>query len=112
MFEDPNFLNDQIPKLIEVVQQLYRETARLRSDANKLLVSVVGETDEPERDYMGPKIRTTKDLVCMLTSCRRSIVNSEYDITAIRSFLSRNGRLLTKEEINLSLEQARRQGEI
>jgi len=69
---------------------LHRETARLRSDAKKLLVSVVGETDEPERDYPWPKISTTKGLLDMLASCRQSIENSEYDIRAIRSFLSRN----------------------
>jgi hypothetical protein len=102
--------DDHISELIEAVQKLHRETARLRSDAQKLLVSVVGETNEPERDHTGPKIETTKDLLDMLTSCGRFIKDSEYDISAIRTFLSKNGRVLTQEESNLSLEQVRRLG--
>jgi phosphoribosylamine-glycine ligase len=100
--------DDLISQMIEAAQKLHRETARLRSDAQKLLVSIVGETNEPERDYTGPKIETAEDLLDMLNSCRKFIENSEYDIRAIRTFLTKNGRVLTSEEINQSLQQSRR----
>ena len=107
--EDPKFLDD-IPTLIKAVQQLHRETARLRSDAKTLLVSVVGEPDERESGYLGPQIRTTKELLDMLTECRKLLVNVEYDITAIRSFLSKTTLVADRQEAKRNARQGSRLG--
>jgi hypothetical protein len=97
---------DAVKKLTAVAEKLLHETERLRRDVEKLNARV--QPTEEQEDQLGagddpppiPKVTwPVAEALNMIDRARRSIMNCEFDLSAIRARMDDIARGLSREEM-------------